>query len=466
MRNKCGDMRNNQSSADKELPDVWLYAILTTSILALALSAYGLMNNLTGITPHLFYIPIFLAIYRFQRNGFFLSLLLATLYLGMVYYFTYPNLMEITEGTIRYIVLLGVAGIVSYLVDRLNEQEKKYHSIFGNSQAGICLINLKEMRITEVNQRFCEILGYRMDELLATKLMYIWQSNLDADKFIRQLNSEGVVPNFESTFVTKSGRTRHTMLSAGMLSGSVAVCTMVDITERKRAEIMLRGANEFSGLLVHERDENNLLKKACIKLGSLRERFVVSIWLMKDGEVFPFTISDDTFGDILNDPEISLLIRKACETRAIMSRSAKPADDSGADEREQNEVLAIPMMAGGEVRGVLTVVRTSADPLSHDEIQLLSTLANDLASVLKLSELEDQKRQAYSQIDKNIEQFAILGDHIRNPLQVIVALACLDENPTSKRIIEQAYTIHGIVSELDSGWIESAMIRDFLKRHY
>ena len=35
---------------------------------------------------------------------------------------------------------------------------------------------------------------------------------------------------------------------------------------------------------------------------------------------------------------------------------------------------------------------------------------------------ETVKRKALEQIEKNIEQFAILGDHIRNPLAVIVGL--------------------------------------------
>jgi nitrogen-specific signal transduction histidine kinase len=42
-------------------------------------------------------------------------------------------------------------------------------------------------------------------------------------------------------------------------------------------------------------------------------------------------------------------------------------------------------------------------------------------------ELERMKKDAYEQIEKNIEQFAILGDHIRNPVSVIIGFCDLLE---------------------------------------
>jgi PAS domain S-box-containing protein len=80
--------------------------------------------------------------------------------------------------------------------------------------------------------------------------------------------------------------------------------------------------------------------------------------------------------------------------------------------------------------------------------------------------IEGQKREAYEQIEKNIEQFAILGDHIRNPLAVIVGLADLSEGATSGKILEQAKMIDVIIDQLDRGWIESEKVREFLRRYY
>jgi sensor domain CHASE-containing protein len=80
--------------------------------------------------------------------------------------------------------------------------------------------------------------------------------------------------------------------------------------------------------------------------------------------------------------------------------------------------------------------------------------------------MEAQKREAYEQIEKNIEQFAILGDHIRNPLAVIVGIADLTGGTASEKILEQAKTIDKIIDQLDRGWIESEKVREFLRRYY
>ncbi|MDD1665491.1 MAG: PAS domain S-box protein, partial [Methanomicrobiales archaeon] len=79
--------------------------------------------------------------------------------------------------------------------------------------------------------------------------------------------------------------------------------------------------------------------------------------------------------------------------------------------------------------------------------------------------MEEVERKAYAQIEKNIEQLAVLGDHIRNPLAVIVGIADLDGGPTSSSIIQQARIIDQIITQLDRGWIESEKIREFLKKN-
>ena len=81
-------------------------------------------------------------------------------------------------------------------------------------------------------------------------------------------------------------------------------------------------------------------------------------------------------------------------------------------------------------------------------------------------EMEVVKRNALEQIEKNIEQFAILGDHIRNPLAVIIGLSSLAPGDITDKIILQAREIDRIVTQLDMGWIESEKVREFVKRYY
>jgi PAS domain S-box-containing protein len=93
----------------------------------------------------------------------------------------------------------------------------------------------------------------------------------------------------------------------------------------------------------------------------------------------------------------------------------------------------------------------------------LAMIAYDITDRKRIEEL---KQQAYSQIEKNIEQFAILGDHIRHPLQVIMARAdLLGDAESAERIHEQVRRINGIIKQLDQGWVESREIQEFLRRN-
>ncbi|QYZ79336.1 PAS domain S-box protein [Methanofollis formosanus] len=107
------------------------------------------------------------------------------------------------------------------------------------------------------------------------------------------------------------------------------------------------------------------------------------------------------------------------------------------------EINAAPIMVEGEMAGVQGVVR----------------------DVTERREMEQAREEAYTQIERNILQFAALGDEIRNPLSVIVGLAdlnCTEED--AERIFEQARIIDAIIDRLDQGWIESEKVQAFLRK--
>lgn len=79
--------------------------------------------------------------------------------------------------------------------------------------------------------------------------------------------------------------------------------------------------------------------------------------------------------------------------------------------------------------------------------------------------LEKQKKDALDQIERNIEQFAILVDNIRNYLAVIVGVAEMEieDKEVSQKILKQANRIKKVIDELDKGWLESEEIKEFLR---
>jgi predicted methyltransferase len=91
-----------------------------------------------------------------------------------------------------------------------------------------------------------------------------------------------------------------------------------------------------------------------------------------------------------------------------------------------------------------------------------------MASFIDITEwkqMEIARKKALGQIGKNIEQFAILGDNIRNPLAVIVGLSSMAPGEITEKIILQAREIDRIVTQLDKAWIESEKIRNFIEKN-
>jgi len=79
---------------------------------------------------------------------------------------------------------------------------------------------------------------------------------------------------------------------------------------------------------------------------------------------------------------------------------------------------------------------------------------------------QEKLTESLDQISRNMVQFAILNDQIRNPLQVIMGEVTLDREPDRNRILDQITKIDGMISRLDRGYLESEKVREFLKRHY
>jgi len=101
--------------------------------------------------------------------------------------------------------------------------------------------------------------------------------------------------------------------------------------------------------------------------------------------------------------------------------------------------------------------------LEHGKVVGVQAVGRDIT---ERKQNEQLRRQAFSQIERNIEQFAVLGDHIRQPLQVTLGRAELIEDTETAAVIrEQVERINDYIRQLDRGWVESRKVREFLRRH-
>jgi len=75
--------------------------------------------------------------------------------------------------------------------------------------------------------------------------------------------------------------------------------------------------------------------------------------------------------------------------------------------------------------------------------------------------------RSQKQLGENLEYFAHLVDHIRNPLTIICGFAQVDieDEKTKNRFLRQITRIEEIIKQLDQGWMDTEDTRRFLKRY-
>jgi len=98
-----------------------------------------------------------------------------------------------------------------------------------------------------------------------------------------------------------------------------------------------------------------------------------------------------------------------------------------------------------------------------------------IRSVLSISrdityqrEFEQEKQALLEQIQRNLGEFAILNDGIRNPLAVITGwLSMMDlQEKERSTLMHQIKQIDEMITKLDRRWVESEKVLGFLRRHY
>jgi PAS domain S-box-containing protein len=142
---------------------------------------------------------------------------------------------------------------------RLEEAERKYHSIFENAMEGIFQVR-EDGSILTANPAMARILGYSTTRNFVDKVrnleQHLYIEPLHPSGFIPLLRQQGAISEFEAQMRRKDGTLIWVMGSA------YAVCdddgkvlyyegTLRDVTEHKKAEVVLR---RLSSQLLHAQD--------------------------------------------------------------------------------------------------------------------------------------------------------------------------------------------------------------------
>ncbi len=361
--------------------------------------------------------------------------------------------------------IVAIQGVARDITERkrietaLRESEEKFRKMFESLPNFVAIVNsnlvfveanpaMKRSLSTDpIGRSLYDVLPPAIAQRRSEKIkeaLRVGETVLDADERDGRYFVTRYIP------ITLSGE-KHVMVVAE------------DMTEFVKTVNLLKVINRINDLMVKERDVSALLSRVCELLTSLRKSYSVHIALLGNDGITWSTSHGDV---VCASPEDMPCVEEAiARKRKVIMRAENRIEHCPYHEKLPNlNCLALPMIYAGDVVGVV-IINAAGELPSEDEVELLSTLANDLAFAVKAIEMEKERMNALRQIEDNIEKFAILVDHLRNPLAALSGYAeMFGDDELRKKIQEQIKKMEEVIEKLEKGWLESEKVREFLRK--
>jgi two-component system cell cycle sensor histidine kinase/response regulator CckA len=178
--------------------------------------------------------------------------------------------------------------------EALHESEQKFMKLFQGNAAAIALTRLRDRRIIEVNERWQELFGFSREDVIdgIVNKIKLWKHPEEQMRAIHDLEMHGAFRNREFEFFRKNGEVWTGLMSSEViqLQGEGFILTsLVDITERKRAEAELRASRRFLEIANQHIEINQLLQEFVKETKNLTNCAAVGIRLLEESGSIPYT---------------------------------------------------------------------------------------------------------------------------------------------------------------------------------
>ena len=214
---------------------LWLSVTALLTVGIVLVSIFSLKNGYYDIYPYFYILPIIMLAYFYPRYSVYVTILLGWIFLGLVYLYGPADIRLYTSSFAFFYIFVSLGVIISAFSGQLM-QERRYRQIFENSQAGIFTFDLEIQQIREVNLQAAAILGYSRDNLAAQLFSTLWFDDEQESRFMKKIRLDGEIADMEIALRKKDRTVIWVMVTAALTKEDWVVCSIVDISEKKRVK--------------------------------------------------------------------------------------------------------------------------------------------------------------------------------------------------------------------------------------
>ncbi len=342
----------------------------------------------------------------------------------------------------------------------LVEAEGKWRALVERSLVGVYVTDGD--RFLYLNEVAAEMFGYRVDEVVGRLGPPDLVHPDDRRTLVENLRArlEGAVEALRYTLRVRhrDGTVVHCEVFGRrvMYEGRPAILgTIIDVTERKRAEVEMRRLNralqaisECNQALIRARDEPELLGEVCrmiVDVGGYRlagaglaehdEARTIRVVAHAGDEAEYLQTARLSWGDGeagRGPAGVAIRTGRPCIIRNALTDPAFAPWRDEAARRGYASVIALPLISEGQALGVLGIYAGEPDAFEEPEVELLTQLADDVAYGMaalraraeqqRAQEEMERQREAMHHREKLAEMGSLLAGvahELNNPLTVL-----------------------------------------------
>ncbi|MCK4327120.1 MAG: PAS domain S-box protein [Candidatus Diapherotrites archaeon] len=307
--------------------------------------------------------------------------------------------------------------------EMLRESEEKYKVFWENTGTAMCTVEA-DKTISFANETFSKLCGYTLKEIEWKKK---WTEFVTKEYLKRmeeyhteRRKKDGEAPSeYEFDFVGKKGAVRKVFLSVQLIPGTKkSICSLIDITERKKAEEMLRKEDkrlegltadlsflyEVTSIAFAAETEQELLGKAleesCRALGA--ELGIVWMHDKEHGEL----VARKCFG--LTEQEcagMSMKPGEGCAGKSFQRRAPLISTKRRLRGYKPTTSICVPLTTKGGTIGVVEVLSLSTE-LGMGEQRLLKIVADQVSTAINALRARGELQKSVKEL-KKINKFLV-----------------------------------------------------------